>query len=292
MLGSLTVLPALLSALGDRVDAARIRPGPVPASARRAAAGSGARSCGARPAPAADLRGRRRRRRCSRSPRPRWTCGPRAQGIEDLSADARRSCRRTTAIQRGVPRRPGAGRGRRQGARPSAAPTLDGRAGRLQAAGPGHRAAARAGRRRGQPGRHGRRRSSVGAGRHRQRPTLAKDALDALRDDSRPGHPRAGRRRLGRASAATPPASMDFNDQLADIAALVFGFVLGADVPADAGVVPLGGRRGHRVVLNLLSVGRRVRHAGRRLPARPLRVGCWTSEPRTAITTGCRCSSS
>ena len=81
MLGSVTVLPAMLSLLGDRVELGRI---PLPGQRRRRAAGQGApaaagcgTSCWAGCWPGRCCSPRRPPHSCSGWPHPRWACTPR-----------------------------------------------------------------------------------------------------------------------------------------------------------------------------------------------------------------------
>ena len=124
LIGSLSILPALLSKLGDRVNKGR-HPA-ARAAARRASRGSGTRCstrcCGGRWLSAIALGGARcsrshcRRSACTRSCRASPTCRSRS-----------RSCAPTSAIQKAFPGRADAGRGRRQGARRDRAAGAGGR---------------------------------------------------------------------------------------------------------------------------------------------------------------------
>ena len=98
VLGSLTVLPALLSRLGDKVDRLRV---PLVGRLRRDD-GEGpdlGRDRRPRPAPARAVGGARRRRCCSRSPRRRCSCAWAPQG-PTRSRSRSRSSRRTTGCSR------------------------------------------------------------------------------------------------------------------------------------------------------------------------------------------------
>ena len=185
MLGSLTVLPALLSRLGDRVDKVRVPPSPLAATAARAGCGAGSStaSCGGprcpRRSPAALLLllalPAIQMRMADPSPD---TYPAHARGRQDLQADAA-----------GVPRNGAARERDRQGAERerSGGPRGDLRA---RAAGARERPRARADHDRGQQGRHGREHHDPDRGqRHRHRRRTPRWPL--LRDDD---HPRDGRR--------------------------------------------------------------------------------------------------
>ena len=200
MLGSLTVLPAVLSKLGDKVDRGRV-PFFAPASPRRTArAASGARSstaCCAAPwsrscSPAGC---------CSPSPHRRCSCTRRSRA----STRSRRTCSTTyNRLQAAFP-----------GTEISADVVVKAADVESPEVQDGDRRAER--RRRSPPGvmnqpidvdstrrRHGRRRLDPGRGQRQRRTSNA--ALDALRDDIVPatvGHP-AGRR--GRRHRRRPPS--------------------------------------------------------------------------------------
>ena len=102
MLGSLTVLPALIARLGDRVDRGRI-PFLHRRAARAARTASGRRS--STPCSAPPGRDRRRRRRGSRSPLavPAFGMHTAQPGLNALPNEPRRSCRRSIEIQAAFP---------------------------------------------------------------------------------------------------------------------------------------------------------------------------------------------
>ena len=84
----------------------------------------------------------------------------------------------------------------------------------------------------------------------------------------------------------------DFNDLMKERAPIVFGFVLTLAfllllVTFRSIVIPI-----KAIVLNLLSVGGRLRRPHLGLPGRATRERCWASTPTAASSAGCRCSCS
>ena len=109
MIGSVTVLPALLHKLGDRVERGGI---PLPAAERPAGPRSGRRSCGRSLRPAGLVARVALRRRCSSPPHlPRAHDAHEAAELHRPASQRRRSSARTSAIL-GVPGLAGAGGGR------------------------------------------------------------------------------------------------------------------------------------------------------------------------------------
>ena len=260
MLGSVTVLPAVLSKLGDNVEKGRVpypRP-PAPSQSRRVArVGLGHRQ-GARPP------GRLRHRRRRHPGRPR---APRAEH-EDGQPRRRRPAARPAdhadlrAHPVRVPGRPAPRARRRPGQ------------GRHEPRGPeGHRRAQghrRPARRASSPARTSRSRSSRSRSRATA-PTRSSDAaLVKLRDTTIPAT-------IGKVAGTETnvtgmtAGSKDFNDKMNSRLPIVFAFVLGLAfllllVTFRSIVVPL-----KAIVLNLLSRRRGLRHPHVHLPGRPLR---------------------
>ena len=253
MLGSLTVLPALLSRLGDNVDRLRV---PLVGRHRRRAtarAASGARSSTASCARPAALGGPRRRAAGRAGP-------PGAAAADGAAGRRRRSRSRCTRHQdlrpdaEGVPGHGAAGQRRRQGGRAS---THAGRASaiaELEAASARQRPRRRADHGRRQPTRNGREH-------HRSRSpgtatdAASNDAFRALRDDDRPRDGRrapgrgGGRDRPNRRSGRTPPTTLKSNARRSVVAfVLLFAFALML-VAFRSIVVAI-----KAIVLNLLSV--------------------------------------
>ena len=239
VLGSVTVLPALLSLLGDRVDFGR-----VPGLARMRRPGDGSRVWGA-------ILGRvlAPARRSRRWPPPAFLLVLAAPGVgihtEKLSldkllpADTPASCRATTASPRPSPAaRP---RPTWSSRRATSAAAHDDRGGRrLQAARPGHRPGARA-----DPGHHVTPTSDV----IEISVPLAGNGTDAtsvraLRRAARGRRPATLGRVPGAQAYVAGNLAFSAGLQRPAAAAIVPVFALrpGAGLPADAGRVPLGDR--------------------------------------------------
>ena len=287
MFASLTVLPAVLAWLGDRVEKGRI-----PFSG--ACAGPGA-SRGS---------GRRSSRRVMRRPVARDRRSPAAllvalaipalsmnivqTGADDLPQDLP-VMQDLQPDQGRVPARRSTRRRRRQGRRRAQRPGRRRRS-TSWSRGRGVRYAPRRHRRHLQQGRHGRAdRDSRPRQRHRRRSPRPRWTRSATRSS----RPRSARSTAPTANVTGDAAqSEDFSDLLSERLPLVFAFVLRARVPAAAVHVPLDRDpdQGDRAQPAL---GRRgLRRAGARLPGRARASRCSASSRTAASPTGCRCSCS
>ena len=272
VLGSLTVLPALLSKLGDRVDRLRV---PLVGRLRRDD-GEG-RIWGAivdrvlrRPVLSA---GPRRPGCCWRSPRRRSSCAWRTPGPDSFpkSLAGRQDLRPHAA---GVPRHGAAGQRRRQGAERE-------RAGRAR----GDRPARAAGARERPRVRADHRRRERATPRSRTSPSrspatgtdaASNASLAALRDEIVPQTVGA----LPNAEAGVTGLTAEWKDQADELKSKlppVVAFVLAVRVRADAGRVPLARDRGQ---------GDPAQPA----LGRPPPTACWCSSSSTASARGCSAS--
>ena len=261
MLGSVTVLPALLSWLGDRIERG---PAALPEPARQAQAAERQRRAPAavdlgRGAAARPGRAGAVRRRCGAS--RCWRCAAPALGHEDRTArlDKQLPAGRRCAVGYGGDHRDLPGR-------PRARPQVVVKADDIDA--PSTRALAdfkEQARHRGQFGKdvehdaapQGRtsprsrcRWRATAPTPRRRRPSRT------LRDELVPARWSRSRRTARPTWAASSPSSIDFNDQLKQRHRAGLRLHHGRDLPADAGLLPLARRSPlTSIVLNLLSVG-------------------------------------
>ena len=288
MIGSLTVLPALLSKLGDRVEKGRIpflRPAPAPE--RREPLLVGDPDAGA----AAPARvGRRRRRRAARAGRAgAAACTPRSPGST--------RCRRASPtvetidkIQDGVPgqRRP------RRSSRSRPTPTRPRRPRRsreLQHAGARERPDARARSRSTSTPAHTVARVAIPLDGQRHRRTSRTPRCDTLRNDDPAGDDRHGAGRDVRGHRRHGGVGRRERDAQALGAARV-RLRAHVRVPAAAGLVPLDRDRGQGDRAEPAVGRRRLRRARRDLPVRLGREPPELPVQRRHRARGCRSSCS